>query len=290
MFNHSSSSDSQLNSFVSFLISDFCLDSPAAMYVFLAYSSTHLIIQLPLSTFMLSVGYQRWRQQQSSAVMSPFDFYTFNMAVMELIECLGTVIAICSSFFKLLEILFGGILITLFPWVAQMLFPVMICVERYQAAVHPIAYMRLRGAGGVWIRNSSALLIWLLCFAGLGMMFLMMKYSVFNLVLACGMAVCLITTVFCSLSVLCALIRPKPGKVGGDRAQSKRRAFKTIIIILGVLLFKFVGNLICYLINVKRVICVVMASQVWFNVPCSLVLPLLFLHRTGKIPGCRPNT
>lgn len=114
------------------------------------------------------------------------------------------------------------------------------------------------------------------------MMILMMKYSVFNLVLACGIAICLIATIFCSLSVLRVLIRPRPGKVGGDRAQSKRRAFKTIIIILGVLLFKFVGNLTCHLINVKKVLCVVMATQVWFNVPCSLVLPLLFLQELGR--------
>jgi len=98
---------------------------------------------------------------------------------------------------------------------------------------------------------------------------------------------------FCSLSVLWVLIRPGPGEDGRDRQhadQSKRRAFHTITVIMGVLWLRFAGVLAAVLIsNTKHIpsLCAVGSSVAWLTMPGSLVLPLLFLHRAGKLPGCK---
>ncbi|KAK2863416.1 hypothetical protein Q5P01_002949 [Channa striata] len=92
------------------------------------------------------------------------------------------------------------------------------------------------------------------------------------------------------------LKRSGPGEVGKDRErvdQSKQRAFYTIMSIMGVLWLLFVGVLVCVWLGFTatplmsyRVRCVEMISAIWFNLPNSLLLPLLFLHRVGKFTFC----
>ena len=93
---------------------------------------------------------------------------------------------------------------------------------------------------------------------------------------------------FCSVSVLCVLIRRRPGAVGGDRQRvdkSKKKAFITITAILGVLLVFCLGMLVGLavehwnLLNNSDGGCVVLMSTYWLYLPSSSVLPLLFVHR-----------
>lgn len=56
----------------------------------------------------------------------------------------------------------------------------------------------------------------------------------------------IIISSFCSLSVIFVLIRPGPGKHGGNRervVQSKKMAY-TIVAILGVLVLRFASGLV----------------------------------------------
>ncbi|KAK2899518.1 hypothetical protein Q8A73_012647 [Channa argus] len=90
-----------------------------------------------------------------------------------------------------------------------------------------------------------------------------------------------------------SIVRPGPGEVGGDKEQVnqlKLRAFHTITAIMGTLLLSVAGVLVCAAIYASALLkyndsCVVMMSFVLFSVPSSLVLPLLYLHRAGKLPG-----
>lgn len=100
---------------------------------------------------------------------------------------------------------------------------------------------------------------------------------------------------FCSLAVLRVLRQPVVGSELKEKVdQSKQRAFNTIKAIMGTLLFRFVGSLVCtaiysiseYSLDVR---CVAIELSFWFGLPSSLVLPLLFLHRAGKLPGFGNN-
>ena len=122
-----------------------------------------------------------------------------------------------------------------------------------------------------------------------------MTSHIYYIVCFCLLMFSLIVMMLCSISVLCVLIRPGPGEQGGDRQQvdkSKQRAFYTILTILGVLLIRCTWNLFWLILNLTRVRvnCVVMVCGAWVNLPCSLLLPLLFLHRAGRLAYCKGNT
>ena len=125
-----------------------------------------------------------------------------------------------------------------------------------------------------------------------------MENNIFLIILTfLYMVIIVVVVFFSSLSVLCVLIRPGPGEGGGGRQQvdrSKLRAFFTIMIILGVLLFRFVGfSLVAVEVWSEQQLfvetCAMQASITWFCLPSSLVLPLLFLQRAGKLVRCQTN-
>ncbi|KAI9531402.1 hypothetical protein NQZ68_041613 [Dissostichus eleginoides] len=211
--NHSSST----NDSVSHLSASF-FDCAIIDYLQYALTITNIIFLIPLSFFVLRLGFQRWKQQRcgcSTAVTNLSDFVTYNLVVLELIAALGAAIAITGRLIGDPVVAKAGLLIWIFPWYGQMLFPILSCVERYLAVVHPITYLVLKQVSGVRIRNIATAYIWLLCFGGMGFHFLFKE---------------------------------------GSSAQ-----------------------------------CVVVLFALLFNVPSSLVLPLLFLHREGKLLGFKHN-
>lgn len=180
----------------------------------------------------------------------------------------------------------------------QAMFHILTCIEHYLAIVHPITYLHLKHESEVRIRNISTGCVWLLSFGWLAVLNVF-SYEVAFILYLCIMAFQLMIISFCSISVLHALKCPGPGEVGGvssKRAdQSKQRAFYTILAIMGVLLFKFVGNLIGNLVFTSTAgafinYCVSFMSLFWLDLPSSLLLPLLFLHRAGKLQCCKQST
>ncbi|KAI4798567.1 hypothetical protein KUCAC02_021965 [Chaenocephalus aceratus] len=166
-------------------------------------------------------------------------------------------------------------------------FHILTCVERHLAVVHPITYLRLKNRGGIMIRNVSIVFVWLLLLMWIGLT----AKSVILVPYFCVTTFSMVVVAFCSLSVLRALIRPVPGEGGGDKGrvdQSKKRAFRTIMAIMLALCFRFGGQLLFLLIYVSMDLgkcyrCTMLTSVVWLCLPSSLVLPLLFLHRAGKL-------
>lgn len=275
-----------------------CYECTAAVNLNLLYFSSYIVLVFPPSAFIFSLGCRRWKQQRSSSAMSHSDIFTYNMAAVELIGILGGVIGICSIYVNIPEVVFLGLLIASFPWNAQMMFPTLVCVERYLAVVRPITYLRLKQTAGIRIRNIITGVIWVQCTGGFSGFLVYVYFPQFTSIPASVMVLCLITVTFCSLSILCALIRQRPGKGSQDRVKvdkSKRKAFKIIFIIMAVLFFRFGGNLVCFVLSALPGVnqddwCLMVASGYWFNLPSSLVLPLQFLHRNGKIPRCTGNT
>ncbi|KAK2863360.1 hypothetical protein Q5P01_002893 [Channa striata] len=281
------------SSFSSFSDIQRCSSSSAAVLMALVYLFIKIFVLFPLSLLVLCLGLQRWRQQRSFAATSHSDIFTYHSAAMELIYVLGVCIYICGLFFGLSEITKIGYYLYCIVFPGQTSIHILTCVERYLAVIHPLIYVRLKQSGGVRIRNISIGCVWLLCFGWIGVTALHfpdIPYTQFF----CLLALSFIAASFCNISVLCALIHPGPGKMGGNREQvdqSKQRAFYTITAILGVLLLGFVGYLVCLAVvhlhadnYLDHCLALVFGNMV--TLPSSSVLPLLFLHRAGKLVCC----
>lgn len=259
-----------------------------------AFNVINVLFLLPLCTLVLYLLVQRWRQQQKgSTAMSHSDHFTCHMVLIELIGITGWIFLFCANRTDISE--FQGVATFLFSVSlnGQAIFHLMTCLERYVAVVHPITYRSLRNAKGVRIRNVTIGVGWMLTFVLYTLVFLK-DVSSFQFIALIWVLMCMAAICFCGFSVLFVLIHPRPGEGDRDKVDKMRlRAFFTITAILGVLFIKFIGTLICNALispvqGVGDNVCVILLIVWWFCLPSSLLLPLLFLHRAGKL-GCTNN-
>lgn len=268
--------------------------SSSASYIVTTFFVTKTFIILPISIIVLYLGYQRWqRQQRSFAAMSHSDIFTYNVTIVELIFVLGATLVIFGWWSNNFVAVFMGMSAITISYPGEMFFNTVTCVERYLAVVHPITYLGLKQSGGVRIRNICIGFVWLLCFGCVG---LAVSYypNVPYIPCFCMILVSLVIVSFCSFSVLCVLVRPGPGEMGGDRQQmnrSKQKAFHTITAIMAALLMSCLGTLFTVALGTTNLLsdidrCAILMFASWFSLPVSLILPLLFLHRAGKLSFC----
>ena len=273
-----------------YCVLQYCFKSKAGIINVTFFTITSIFLLLPLYIYVLYLGFKRWRQQRSNTTTSHSDVFTYNMVIVELMSVFGSVLICCGLHTDLPQMMTVGILLESINLSGQMFFHLLTCVERYLAVVHPITYLSLRQERGIRIRNNNVVCAWLLSFALTGLLY--SENQVLNDIMSFGsVAFVLILISLCSLSVLCVLIRPGPGEGGGGREQvdqSKLRAFYTIMVILGVLMVRLGGSiLINALYDSPQLVgtngCGLLSSIVWFCLPSTLVLPLLFLQRAGKV-------
>ncbi|KAM3591143.1 uncharacterized protein V6R79_023284 [Siganus canaliculatus] len=257
-----------------------------------SFTVTGVLLLLPLCVLVLHLGFQKWRRRRSGAALSHSDVLTCHMVVMELMNVLGFVFICCGVFTSVQLPVTVGLSMAFMNLSGQMFFHTFTCVERYLAVVHPVTYRNLGKQKGVWIRNAAIVTTWLMSCSEIGFMYVeVLSDVVYNFILASAVA----TVCFCSLSVLCVLIRPAPGDGGGARLRvdrSKLRPFYTITAILGALLVRFTDDAaITALYRDPRLgpdgKCGLMLSMFWVSLPSSLVLPLLFLRQTFKRLCCK---
>ncbi len=273
-----------------------CSNSIISSLISTAFNITKAVLILPLSILVLYLGLQRRRQQRSFTTTSHSDIFTYHAAAMELIWVLGSAFFFCGTSNDLPEMAIVTSCLFSLTFCGETFFHLLTCVERYLAVVHPITYLGLRQSNGVRIRNISIGCVWLLSFVWSGITILdditSTIISLFSL-----LVFSLVVVSFCSLSVLRVLIRPGPGEGGRDKErvdQSKHRAFFTMMAIMGVLCLWFGGVLVSYALGTSPLLshsvgCVVRTSAFWLNLPSSLVSPLLYLHRAGKLSCCCYN-
>ncbi|XP_044040195.1 somatostatin receptor type 2-like [Siniperca chuatsi] len=273
-----------------------CLKSMASNVIFTMYTITNVLL-LPLYILILYMGFQRWRRQCSvpgGQSTSHSDFFTYHIVAVEIFGVFGSLIYTLGIYTNGVTMLTFGMCVSCIIFPGQTLFHCLTCVERYLAVVHPITYMHMRETVGVRIRNISIVCVWLLSFGWIGLTILYLP-GFPAIPFLCMLGISLIVIFFCCLSVLCVLTHSGPGEVGGTREradQSKHRAFHIICAILGVLLLRFFGLLVILVLPHFHGIrledlCGLMDSGIYLTVPSSLVLPLLFLHKTGKLACCR---
>lgn len=258
-------------------------------YILLGYFFTFVLTFLPLCTLVLYHGLHKWKQARSAssaAAVSHSDYFTFHIVLIDLIGVLGCTF-LCGGIFEENSLMsYGGAILWVYTWYGETSLHVLTCMERHMAVVHPIAYMKLRNNRGVRIRNIVAGCVWL--FGIVGMVSVSPAVVVFYSMNLAFMTLSLIAITFCSLSVLHVLVHPSPGAKLGEREKvdpTKKKAFYTIVAILVVLVLRFIGNLAWTLIFVLKSEngCFLMVVMIWFTLPSSLMQPLLFLHREGKL-------
>ncbi|KAK2863419.1 hypothetical protein Q5P01_002952 [Channa striata] len=270
-----------------------CLKSPENVFLLMGFSVASFLL-LPLYILVLCVGHQRWRKQRSAVApvtTSHSDFLTYNMIAMEMISMVGNCFCCYGTFSGVHSVMVAGLYMSSIASPGQNLLHVLTCVERYLAVVHPIIYLGLKQSDGIKIRNIVTLCVWIACFVCMHLTEEMVSdFSTASA--ACFLVFSFSTVAFCSISVICVLNRPRPGDGSGERERVdhlKQRAVNTIMVILAALLFRFVGNLSCIVLyslaELQEVKCQLLISSLWFSLPSSLVLPLLYLHRAKKLPG-----
>lgn len=273
---------------ISFLNS--CFNTAPGTSIYIAFTVTNILLLLPLSIFILSIGFQRWQKQSRSEAMNPTDVFTYHMVGMEMIGISASITCSCGTIINHPLLLWVGCNMFAIISCIKMFFHILICVERYAAVVHPISYLNLSKEGGVTIRNISIGFVWLVC-AGIVALKIVITRDFIVILFFCNLVLSLVVSSFCSLSVLRVLTHVRPGdevsKVGKVDRQ-KQKAFVTITAIMAVLLLRFGGNLVCLAMASSsllsyRVGCVVRITGIWFCLPSSYVLPLLFLHRAEKL-------
>lgn len=269
-----------------------CFNTAPSSSIFTTFTVTNILLLLPLSIYILHTGFQRWRKDGGGGggPMNPTDVFTYHMVAMELFGISGSVVCSCGAFLDQPMMLWAGCNTFAIISCIKMFFHVLTCVERYVAVVRPITYMSLSKDGGVTMRNISIACVWLIC-AGLVALKILIFYNFIVTLFFCNLVLSLVVSSFCSISVLRVLLRLGPAEEGsteGKVDKMKQRAFVTITAIMAVLLLRFSGNLVCLALASSSLLshtagCVVRAMGIWFCLPSSYVLPLLFLHRAEKI-------
>lgn len=169
---------------------------------------------LPLYIFILYLGFKR--RQSTGTAVSHSDFFTYNLLV-ELLSVLGFTLICCEVYSDLAGMALAGISLLFIHFIGQLLFHILTCLECYLAVVHPITYVSLKNAKGIRTRNIAIGCSWLLCFSALGFLYILNEAAnVMSFTLA---VLSLIVISFCSFSILCILICPRPVEVGERRQQ-----------------------------------------------------------------------
>lgn len=264
--------------------------SPAVVFLFF-YTATNCIVLLPLCLFVCFVAFQRWREQTFSRTNRPTDLLTYHQLVTELLSIFGWIISIGGFYTRLMGMIRAGLYLTSFGM--QMNFHLLACVERYLAVVQPITYLKLKKRHWILTINIIIFWAWLISFGINSLMFQDKSLLISKIVISVLVLVIAIV-LFCSISTLGVLIRSRPGDRSGRRRhseKSKLRAFYTIMSIMAVLLVRLGGYILAISVYAlsqldEATVYGILLSGPWFCLPSGLVLPLLYLHRVGKLTCC----
>ena len=278
----SNDSSSIKNEFTSFSL---------AFVNFTIFYLTSIFLMFPVCVLILYLGYRQWHRQRSTTTapkMAHSDIFIYHLVVMELVGVVGSTVCIVGIWVNW-EILKVGSLFCNFSWFGEALFHILTCVERYLAVVHPITYLSLRSERGIRIRNICIGCVWVLSFTLTSLFPTMQTYYIISLFL---IVFALLVIPFCSVSILCILIRPGPGDKLGSRGssnQSKMKAVYIVMVIMGMVSLRFLSNIVWLICYFRSETNQTLYFLVWVSLPCSLSLPLLFLLRSGTFTFCMRN-
>ena len=246
--------------------------------------SINLVVGLP------SNGYVLWLIVSGAGGTMALEFFALNLAVSEILFCSSNVLHLVNIYVPSLGlysfVAFSSGLLTL----GRSLFQTFICLERYLAVVHPVVFLRykpLRYKLGccvvLWAVIIPFCCISMLCGKNTRLLFWM--YVTEDLFF-------LSINLFFGLSVLRALKRPKPGEGGVEQERHrgsdiKMKAFKIILFILVSMMIYYLPWIVLIIASeLSKDIVLADIGIVCFSITVvtGFVQPLLYLHRTGRLP------
>lgn len=266
-----------------------CFNSTAGATTLTVFIAIDITVILPLCFIVLYLGLQRWRKQIPNTHMSHCDVFTYNMVLLDLMQFIGSVLCCYSVHTDVSRLISAGIYVLCTYLCGQMMFFPLTCVDYYLAIVFPIFYLGLKKPKFIIARNITIGLVWLCNFAEIILLKFLDHKQVISLLSILSIFL-LLFVIFSCFSVLYVLIRNGPGEGSKRRVdKSKIKAFNTMIAILAVLTFRFLGTTVCNSVyttaemNVDKM-CVVSLFVIGSGLPCSLLQPILFLQKTQKLP------
>lgn len=266
-----------------------CLKTTAGIINLNIVIATNVFVVIPLCTLIIYVSVRR-RLRRSCITVSHSDHFTYQTIISEFLIVTGLILLSCGLMADHNLVMFGGLFLFCSTLFLFMIFDTLTCIERYLAVNYPITYRNLKNAQGVRIRNVAIGCTWLLSFSLGGFLFISGE-KIMATVLLPVTILSLIVVSFCSLCVLCVLIRPGPGEVEQVKQQvdqSKLRAFYTILIILAVMLLRLGSTVLMSILYTTLTAedsnkCGLTQPLFWTNVPAAVMTFLHFLQREGKI-------
>ncbi len=218
------------------------------------------------------------------------EFFNINLSICELwtsFNCLLSVLSTSTNFVQLMALssFLAGVIVAGRP-----LFQSLICVERYLAVVHPVIFLKFKP---LRYRVICCTVVWIITLASC--LCLMFSSFLNNFIWFTGLfpiqfLLFLFIQLFCLVAVLRALKQSGPGERGRERRSEenhmKRRAFYLILIITVCLCISFGPYILASVFiiftkhnantyNTFALVCFILGG---------FLHPVLFLHRTGKLP------
>ncbi len=218
------------------------------------------------------------------------EFFNINLSICELwtsFNCLLSVLSTSTNFVQLMALssFLSGLIIAGHP-----LFQCLICVERYLAVVHPVIFLKFKP---LRYRVICCTVVWIITLAScLCLLFssVLNNFIWFMCLFPIQFLLFLFIQLFCLVAVLRALKQSGPGERGRERRREenhmKRRAFYLILIFTVCLCISFGPYILAsvYIIFTKHNANTYNTFALVCFILGGFLRPVLFLHRTGKLP------
>ncbi len=229
--------------------------------------------------------------------------FPLNIIILELIFCIQCIADFIDfKYSTTVSYSLSNFLIGL-SWTFRPLIQMCMCIEQYLAVIHPVTFLRFKA---IQYRIASAAAAWLIA-VGNSSRLVSIKLNFFrDHVYFLVFCIAVITTSFCSVSVLSALVRPGPGdrnnvemtekdrnnKTDRGRAvenQQKRKAFRIISHILVSILICYFPLVVTYLMCIADIVsthiflCEVVPPILSITVITVLISPLFRMYSEGHL-------
>ncbi|XP_047426316.1 proteinase-activated receptor 3 [Mugil cephalus] len=204
-----------------------CINMPALLIWYLALQFTNMVLGIPANLIVL------WLIHKNKVDSSTSDIFIFHLAILDVLFCLippmelVTVIFLNSSTIWYVLRFFYGLKDS------SPLFLSCICLDRYMAVVHPIAFTALKDSN---VRTVMVVVVWLVTLAYASAK-CVGSIPNFNKVFTWMILAVFAFMVFCNITILWALRQSGPGR--DEMHPVKKRAFKMVLIILAIIVFNY---------------------------------------------------
>ena len=243
-----------------------------------ASTSLNLILGLPTN------GYVLWLIASRVGGIKASEIFSFSLAVNEILYCLFSCVLFLEEQLRKMHLQNVVSVSSVLIGMGRPLFQTCICLERYLAVVHPVVFLRYKP---LRYRLACSALVCMVQTVYALAFFVIEDQILFNIYLT--QYIFLVSlNLFCCLSVLRALKHSGPGE--GERkggSDIKMRAFKIILFILVTMMlayFPWIAVFIAFQRNWEGDFFRARSLCFSITVVTGFVQPLLYLHRTGRLP------